>query len=218
MDRLRSTRRLRGLFAAHGLMTLLALASASAQTPDGSASSTPAAANSQLSAVTSMQLRQALSPGDLVFIVQTTGVPVKGRLLFVQDSGLVVGSDAQGTTGELGRHLNLTIPYSAIQSLDRPRDSSTNGALFGMGVGLGVWVPFFVHAVAVDRNEMDEWAAGYAVAGAIFAGVGAFAGWVIDTAHSKPHLQFVADSSASRRGLVQPVLARRPGVAVVVSF
>jgi hypothetical protein len=72
--------------------------------------------------------------------------------------------------------------------------------------------------VAVDRHEMDEWAAGYVVAGAVFGGVGALVGWAIDRAHSKPHVQFVADSRASRRVEVRPLLVRGRRVAAEVSF
>ena len=76
----------------------------------------------------------------------------------------------------------------------------------------------FAYAAAVDRNEMDEWAAGYVVAGAVFTGLGALAGWAIDRAHSKPHVRYDAETSKAMAIRVVPLRSPNPGVALVVSF
>jgi hypothetical protein len=192
---------------ASGLTILLALTTAAAQTPEETV--TPALVPPIDQATgTATELRQVLRPGDVVSIVQTTGVVVSGRLLRVDERELVVRTDGP----------SLTVPYETIQSLDRPRDSSRNGALIGMATGAGVWLPLFVHAVVVDRNEMDEWGAGYLAAGGIMAGIGALVGWAIDTAHSKPPLRFVAHAGTSRSVRLEPLVGRGPGMAVVVSF
>lgn len=136
----------------------------------------------QVRVATLEELRRELSPGDVISIVRTTGDPVKGRLRRFGDTDIDLRADIQ----------ELKIPLGAIRSLERPRDSTRNGALIGAGVGAGVSLAMFIHAAAIDRNEMDEWAAGYLAGGAITTAIGALAGWAIDRAHSKPHLRFVA--------------------------
>ena len=76
----------------------------------------------------------------------------------------------------------------------------------------------FIYAAAVDSNEIDEWAPMYLAMGALYTGVGALVGWAIDSAHSKPHLRFNAPSVESMRIGVAPLLARRKGMAFVMSF
>lgn len=204
----RSTRRLWTVLpVAFGLMGWLVPASVSAQSPGTGAPSSTLEA-----------LRQQLGPGDEVSIVQATGDSVKGRVLRVGDSDLDIRTDAARIAGEKHRQLNLTIPLSAIQSLERRPDSARNGTLIGMGVGAGVSVGLFIHAYAIDANEMDEWAAGYVLAGCLFTGIGGLVGWAIDVAHSKPHLIYDAPPAAKVTARVVPVVSRRPGIALQVSF
>lgn len=219
MNRIRSTRRwTSAVLTVPAVVGMLMLGTAAAQTPAGEGQVPPAAALDEVSEAVAAQLRQALSPGDVVSILRTTGEPLKGRLLRLGDSDLVLRSDAERVAGEEGRHPSFTIPYSTIRALERPRDSSKNGTLIGLGVGIGVWVPFFARAVAIDRNEMDEWAGGYVVAGATFAGIGALVGWAIDAAHSKAHFRFVAGTRPPARVRVEPLVTPGKGASVVVSF
>ena len=76
----------------------------------------------------------------------------------------------------------------------------------------------FVHAIVVDRNEMDEWATLYAGAAAVCTGIGALIGWAIDAANSKPHIRFDASSGGRTKVSVQPVYSRGRGIALAVSF
>ena len=76
----------------------------------------------------------------------------------------------------------------------------------------------FLYAAAVDYNEIDEWGPAYLAMGAVSTGIGSLAGWAIDRAHSKPHVSFNAPSSTTSSLRVAPLLARRKGVAVVLSF
>ncbi|MEQ1911880.1 MAG: hypothetical protein ABMA15_23880, partial [Vicinamibacterales bacterium] len=152
--------------------------------------SSPALAQTQVA--TLEELRRQLSPGDFISIVRTTGDPVRGQLRRLGDTDLDLHADTQRASLEQRRPLDLKVPLSAIQSIERPRDTSRNGALIGAGVGAGFSLAMFIHAAAVDFNEIDEWAAGYLVAGAISTGIGALAGWAIDRAHSKPHIRFDA--------------------------
>ena len=176
------------------------------------ASSAPA----QVRVATLDELRGALSPGDFVSVVQTTGGSVRGRLRRFGDIDLDL--EAEQAPPEQRRHLDLTIPLSAIQSLERPRDSSRNGALIGAGIGGGVSLAMFVHAAAVDFNEIDEWGTGYLAVGAICTGIGALAGWAIDRVHSKPHIRFGAPSPETVTIRAAPLLSRGPGMAMVLSF
>lgn len=171
----------------------------------------------QVRSVTFDELRREVSPGDVVSVVQTTGDRVKGRLIRFGDVDVDVREEAR-ESGRPKRVMDLTIPRSAILSIERPRDSSRNGMLIGAGVGLGFALAMVAYAVAVDRNEMDEWAAGYVLGGAVVTGVGALTGWAIDAAHSKPHVRYVAEPRQTMTIGVGPLRSGNPGVALVVSF
>ena len=76
----------------------------------------------------------------------------------------------------------------------------------------------FVYAAAVDYNEIDEWGPLYLAMGAAYTGLGALVGWAIDSAHSKPHVRFNAPPTAAVTIRVAPLLARRKGMVLVLSF
>ena len=178
----------------------------------------PSPALAQVQAATLDEMRRALSPGDFVSVVQTTGDSVKGQLRQFGDTDLELQAETERAPRQPRRPLDLKIPLSAIQTLERPRDSSRNGALIGAGVGAGFSLAMFVYAAAVDFNEIDEWAGGYLVAGAVSTGIGALAGWAIDRAHSKPHIRFDARSPRTVTIRAVPWLSRGPGIAIVLSF
>ena len=87
-----------------------------------------------------------------------------------------------------------------------------------ISLGAGVSLGMFIYAAAVDYNEIDEWGPIYLAMGAVYTGVGALVGWAIDSAHSKPHVRFNAPSVQTMRIRVAPLLARRKGMALVLSF
>lgn len=97
-------------------------------------------------------------------------------------------------------------------------DSSRNGALMGAGVGAGIAGAMFVYGLAVDRNEIDEWAPLYLGYGAAFTGIGALVGWAIDAAQSKSVRRFKAPHADARSVRMAPLLGRRKGIAVAVTF
>lgn len=133
------------------------------------------------------ELRGALSPGDLVTIVPLVGEPLRGRLTRVGDGDLdvrVVGD----TTPEGDTPRNVVLRLDRIRTLERPRDSTRNGALIGAGVGAGFGGALFAYGFAVDRNEAGEWAPLYGGVAALGFGVGALIGWAVDAANSKPHI------------------------------
>jgi hypothetical protein len=171
----------------------------------GAIGATPCFAQTRVSSLD--ELRQALAAGDVVTIIPGVGQPVTGRLLRLGQDDLDLRLDRR-RTGPDPSPRHITIPLNAIQSLDRPRDSARNGARLGAGIGAGVGGAMFLYALAIDRNEIDEWAASYAVGTAICTGIGALIGWSIDKARSKPPIRFD----------VQPVLTRDRGIRVAVSF
>jgi hypothetical protein len=170
----------------------------------------------QVQIATLDELRRELSPGDVISLVQTTGDSVRGRLVRVADTALDIRTETRQVTGT--QHVAITVPLGTIRSLERPRDSSRNGVLIGAGIGAGVSLGIFVHAAAVDYNEIDEWGPLYLAMGAVYTGVGALVGWAIDSAHSKPHVRFNAPTAQTMRIRVAPLLARRKGMALVLSF
>jgi hypothetical protein len=170
----------------------------------------------QVRLTTLEEIRHELSPGDFISVVQTSGESVSGRLVGFGDSVLDIRSEARETAGKQRR--DVTLPLDSIRSLERPRDSSRNGLRIGASVGGGVSLGMFIYAAAVDSNEIGEWAPMYLAMGALYTGVGALVGWAIDSAHSKPHVRFNAPSAETTKIGVAPLLARRKGMAVVISF
>jgi HAMP domain-containing protein len=142
--------------------------------------------------VTSLEeLRHELAAGDLITIVTSAGQPIAGRLVRLGDADLDLRLVNKHSRREHGAG-DLTLPIAAIQSFERPKDSARDGAKIGAGIGAAYGAAMFVHAIVIDRNEMDEWAPFYAGATAISCGIGALIGWAIDAARSKPHIRFDA--------------------------
>ena len=167
----------------------------------------------QTTRVTSVEeLRRELAAGDFITIVPGDGQPVAGRLIRLGDVALDVR-----LVNKRGPR-NVTIPFKAIQSLERPRDSAKNGAAIGAVIGAGFGGAMFVHALVIDRNEIDEWAAFYVGAAAVSTGIGALIGWAVDAANSKPHIRFDASSAGRMKVSLQPVFSRGRGIALAVSF
>jgi hypothetical protein len=168
--------------------------------------------------VTSVEdLRRELTAGDFITIVPVVGPPVAGRLVRLGSGDLDVRVVNKRTPLERGAR-DVTIPFNAIQSLDRPRDPARNGAALGSGIGAGVGGAMFVHAFVIDRNEMDEWASLYVGAAAVCTGIGGLIGWAMDAASSKPHIRFDASPWGRTKVSVQPAYSRDRGIALAVSF
>jgi hypothetical protein len=162
--------------------------------------------------VTSLEeLRRELAAGDVITIVPGDGQPVAGRLMRLGN----VDFDIRLVNKRGPR--DVSIPFSALQSLERPRDPARNGAVIGAGIGAGVGGAMFVNALLIDRNEIDEWAAFYVGAAAVCTGIGALIGWAVDAANSKPHIRFDASSGGRTKVSLQPVYSRGRGIALAVS-
>ena len=167
--------------------------------------------------VTSLEeLRRELASGDFITVVPAGGQPVAGRLMRLGSVDLDVRLVNKRTPRDRGPQ-DVTIALNDIQSLERPRDSARNGAAIGAGIGAGFGGAMFVHAIVIDRNEMDEWATLYVGAAAVCTGIGALIGWAMDTANSKPHIRFDASSEGRTKVSVQPMYSRGRGIALAVS-
>src|SRR5262245_14695859 len=165
----------------------------------------PAYAQTQVTNID--ELRRSLDRGDVVSIVETDGDAWKGRVLRIGDEqiDLRIGT------------LDVTVPLTGIKSLERPRDSTRNGALIGASIGGGAVLSMAIYALAVDANEADEWAPIYLGMGALFSGIGALTGWAIDAAQSKPVIRFDAPPSPTARNRVAP-RPRGRGMSFTMSF
>ena len=168
--------------------------------------------------VTSLEeLRRELATGDVITVVPAGGQPVSGRLMRLGIVDLDVRRVETRSSQERGPR-DVTILLDTLQSLERPRDPVRNGAILGAGIGAGFAGAMFVHALVVDRNELDEWAAPYAGSTAICTGIGALIGWAVDAANSKPQLRFDASAEGKTKVSVRPVFSRGRGIALAVSF
>jgi len=166
--------------------------------------------------VTSLeQLRRELATGDVITVVPTGGQAVKGRLVRLSPDELAV----RPVKGSPDRTLrDVTVRFDAIQSLGRPRDPVRNGTIRGAAIGAGFAGALFIYALAVDRNEVDEWGPIYAGFAGVSTGIGALIGWTVDAAHSKPALTFDAAPGTHTHVSVHPIVARGRGIGLAVSF
>src|SRR5262245_30631628 len=127
----------------------------------------PCAAQTRLTSLE--DLRRALTAGDVVTIVPAAGAPVVGRLVRLGTLDLdvqLLGKQPPQSSGPR----EMTIMFSAIRSLERPRDPVRNGTVLGTAVGAGFGAGMFLTALATDRNELDEWAPIYAGFAAVSTG------------------------------------------------
>ena len=183
----------------------------------GAIGASPCIAQTRVTSVE--ELRRELTAGDFITFVSDVGPPVAGRLLRLGSNDLDVRVVNKRTPQERGpRDVTLTIALDDIRSLERPRDSARNGAAIGAGIGAGFGGAMFVHAMVIDRNEMDEWATLYVGAAAVCTGIGALLGWAIDAASSKPHIRFDASSLGRTKLSMRPAYSRGRGIALAVSF
>lgn len=171
----------------------------------------PATAQTRLTSLE--ELRRELAAGDVVTIVTVLGAQVEGRLVRLDPLDLEVRAKRRD-----GTRRDIIVPLDSIRSLIRPRDSTRNGALLGAGIGAGIGGAFFIYGLAVDRNELDEWAPGMAGATAVSTALGALIGWTVDRSVSKPHIRFDAPPAGHTTVSVRPVFRRGRGIGLAVSF
>jgi hypothetical protein len=160
------------------------------------------------------ELRRELAAGDVITVVPSGGQPLTGRLVRLGPDDLGI-RPAKGSPNPGLR--DVTVRFDAIQSLQRPRDSARNGAIRGAAIGAGFWGALFIYALAVDRNEIDEWGPIYAGFAGASAGIGALIGWAVDRGHSKPDIRFDASPGTHTHVSVHPMVSRGRGIGLAVS-
>ena len=138
--------------------------------------------------VTLDEARRQIAVGDEVIVVPANGTTIAGRLMGMGTTDL----DIRPRNAPKSGLRDVTIPLDTIRSLDRPTDSVLNGIAIGAAAGAAVGGAFFLYALAVDRNEVDEWAPIYLGLTAVSTALGATIGLSIDLARSKPHIRFSA--------------------------
>ncbi len=175
----------------------------------------PSPARAQTRVATLDELRRELAPGDLVTVVPAAGPAVSGRLLRVGDVDLELRTSDKRLAPP-GTPRDVTLALQTIRLLERPPDSARNGARIGAGIGAGLAGGMFLYALAIDRNEVDEWAPFYLKGAVMCTGVGALIGWAIDKSRSKPHIRFEAAEGRTGVSLL-PVVSRGRGIGVAVS-
>jgi hypothetical protein len=111
-------------------------------------------------------LRDQVKEGQKVAVTDEQGRELRGRILNLTADSL--------TLADRGRR--EAVQYDQIVKIDRV-DDLRNGALIGLGVGLGL---FALEAVASSEAGLTLTPAGYLVVGALYGGLGAGAGAGID--------------------------------------
>jgi hypothetical protein len=173
---------------------------------------TAAAASAQESASSFEELVGRIQIGHQIWVTDTTGRQVRGRLERLSSDRLVL--EANG--------LEVFAAPDVRQVRARDRDSLKNGTLIGLGIGLGLGTAWCIGAVADDSGEIDarvECAEGFTV----FPGFGALIGLAVDAViPGKMRVVYQAPLSreASRAYLtvVPLVSSRAKGVALSFVF
>lgn len=219
-------RRWRGWVAA---LTVMGAVSASAQPETGRTTAEPAsrptvtrpveAASQDASLITSPgELRARLRVGDRVRVTERNGDEWRGEVTRIGMTDCELVTEPSARRDDPSR-LMVTMPYDVIAALERRRDSTLNGALIGAGVGGGAMLGVFLYMVAVDRNEMDEWAGAYAASGLVAAGIGALVGWGIDAAQSRAAFTYRPETTRATQVRIGPMISRNAaGLGVSVRF
>jgi hypothetical protein len=168
-----------------------------------------AAASAQEPAASFDALGGRLQIGQMIWVTDSTGREVRGRLERLSDDGLVLED----------KHLVSLAAADVRRIRTRDRDSLKNGALIGLGIGGAMGTAWCIGAVADDSGDIDarvECAEGFTV----FPGLGALIGLAID-AVVPGKMRLIYDASSSRetpraRLMVTPLISSRVKSLVVL--
>jgi|WetSurMetagenome_2_1015567.scaffolds.fasta_scaffold359116_2 hypothetical protein len=149
------------------------------------------------------QLPGRVRVGDTVWVTGPDGRELKGTLWDITSSSVAVRSAGRTTT--FG-------PDSLRSMSAGKRDSLRNGALIGLGIGLGL--------AALVSTECSNRLACFVVGGAFYAGVGVGAGVGIDalTPAGRVEIYRRPGGQASRLQLAPIVSPRSQGMVVRIGF
>jgi hypothetical protein len=173
---------------------------------------TTTAASAQTPAASFETLAEELQAGQLIWVADTQGREVRGRLERLSSDELVLRTNG----------LEMFAAPDVRRIRARDRDSLSNGTLLGLVIGGGLGTAWCIGAIADDSGELDaavECAEGFTV----FPGLGALVGLAVDAAI--PGKVRVVYEAPPRQGVsrarvtVVPVLARRTkGMALSFAF
>jgi hypothetical protein len=173
---------------------------------------TAAAASAQEPAASFGALAGRIQVGQRIWVTDTTGREVRGRLERLSSDGLVLKASG----------LETFAAPDIRRVRARARDSLKNGTLIGLGIGGGMGTAWCIGAIADDSGDIDarvECAEGFTV----FPGLGALIGLAVDAViPGKVREVYRAPLSqeASRASLmVVPLFSSRvKGLAVSFAF
>ena len=161
----------------------------------------PATALAQ-TAHTLSEFKTRVETGDVVYVMDREGREVKGPLMAVSDSALVLSILDQ-------QH---EVPFDRVARIDRDGDSVWSGFAIGAAVG-GVLGLLMVQGCGSN----DEGCAEYYVAGVLtYGGIGA----LIDWAHTgRTHLYSAPLQGGNKTMAIAPILSRnRTGAALAIRW
>jgi hypothetical protein len=130
---------------------------------------TAAVASAQESAGSFDALAGSIQVGQRIWVTDTTGREVRGRLERLSSDGLVLKA----------RRLETFAAADVRRVRARARDPLKNGMLIGLGIGGGMGTAWCIGAIADDSGDIDarvECAEGFTV----FPGLGALIGLAVD--------------------------------------
>jgi hypothetical protein len=170
------------------------------------------AASAQEPAASFDRLADRIQVGQLIWVTDTMGHEVRGRLERLSGDGLVLRTN--------GLEMFAATDIRRVRARDR--DSLRNGTLVGLVIGAGMGTAWCIGAIADDSGDINagvECAEGLTV----FPGLGALVGLIIDAAiPGKVRVVYQAPppGGASRASLtVGPLFSSRTkGLTVVFAF
>ena len=173
---------------------------------------TAAATSAQEPAASFDALAGRIQVGQWIWVTDTMGREVRGRLEGLSSDGLVLKASG----------LEIFAAPDIRRVRARARDSLKNGALIGLGIGGGMGTAWCIGAIADDSGDIDarvECAEGFTV----FPGLGALIGLAVDAVipgkvrvvYQAPLSQEVSPASLT----VVPLFSSRvKGLAVSFAF
>jgi hypothetical protein len=173
---------------------------------------TAAAASAQAPAASFDTLAEHIRVGQSIWVTDTQGREVRGRLERLSSDGLVLETNGLETFGAPDVRLVRA----------RDRDSLKNGTLVGVAIGGGLGTAWCIGALADDSGDVDarvECAEGFTV----FPGLGALVGLAVDalipgrvrTVYQAPP----GPEPPRARATIVPLFARGTrGVTLALSF
>lgn len=174
--------------------------------------STAAAASAQEPAASFDALAGSIQVGQQIWVTDTAGREIRGRLERLSSDGLVLkASEVETFAASDVRRVRA-----------RTRDSLKNGTLIGLGIGGGIGAAWCIGAIADDSGDIDarvECAEGFTV----FPGLGALIGLAVDAViPGKVRVVYQApqsrDASPASLMVVPLFSSRVKGLAVSFAF